>query len=140
MDRDCQLWTKNCIPCQKSKIHRHTISPPGTFSVPNERFNHIHIDLVGPLPPSEGFTYILTCIDRFTRWPEAIPISDSKAETVAKAFFFHWIARFGVPEKLTSDQGKQFESELFSELNKLLGIQKIHTTTYHPEANGILER
>lgn len=79
-------------------------------------------------------------IDRFTRWPEAIPVEDTKAETIAKAFFLHWISRFGVPLRLTSDQGRQFKSELFTELNKLLGVQKFRTTAYHPQSNGIIER
>ena len=140
MSKDIKNWCRSCIPCQKTKVHRHNKSPFEQIMVPNERFEHVHIDIVGPLPSSEGFTYCLTCIDRFSRWPEAIPISDIKAETVAKAFFLHWISRFGIPIRLTTDQGTQFESELFTELNKFLGTRKLHTTPYHPQANGLVER
>lgn len=140
MNKDIMLWCRSCVPCQKTKIQRHNKTAFEPITVPNQRFEHVHVDIVGPLPSSEGFTYCLTCIDRFTRWPEAIPISDTKAETVAKAFFLNWISRFGIPLKLTTDRGAQFESELFTELNKLLGTRKIHTTSNHPQANGIIER
>lgn len=95
---------------------------------------------MGPLPTSGGITYILTCIDRFTRWPEAFPIPNITAETTARTFVEGWIARFGVPSSVTTDRGRQFESALFRELMRLLGCSRIRTTSYHPMANGIVER
>ncbi|GBO39681.1 Retrovirus-related Pol polyprotein from transposon 412 [Araneus ventricosus] len=133
-------WTRCCVPCQRGKIQRHTVSPLGTYPVPRHRFDHVHIDLVGPLPPSLSYTYALTCVDRFLRWPKAIPLKDIKAETVASEFYANWIARFGVPERLTSDQDRQFESQLFREFARLLGVKAVHTTLYHPHANGSVER
>ena len=140
MNQDVGLWVKNCIPCQKSKVQRHTNSPIGQFDLPTCRFEHIHMDLVGPLPPSNGNSYLLTIVDRFSRWPEAYPIPDMTAETVAKTFVSNFISRFGIPLRITTDQGVQFQSHLFRELSNLLGSHHINTTTYHPQANGMVER
>ncbi|GFX86507.1 retrovirus-related Pol polyprotein from transposon 17.6 [Trichonephila clavipes] len=106
---------------------------------PSQRFDHVHLDLIGPLPPSNGYTYCLTMIDRFSKWPEAQPLKDITAETVAEAFFSSWVSRFGTPAILTTDRGRQFESSLFKALSKLLGVQKCRTTGYHPQANGMIE-
>ena len=65
---------------------------------------------------------------------------DATAESCAQALLTGWISRFGVPVTITSDQGRQFESGLWSELMKLLGIQRHRTTAYHPQANGLVER
>lgn len=139
MNVDIGNWTKACVNCQRTKIHRHTVAPPGTFA-PAGRFEHVHVDIVGPLPVSDGKRYCLTMVDRFSRWPEAEPINDISAETIARAFYRSWISRFGVPARLTTDQGRQFESELFRHLTRILGTQRSRTTAYHPQANGCVER
>ena len=104
MLKDISKWARSCIDCQKSKVHLHIRSPLQQCPVTSQRFEHIHLDVVGPLPPPEEYTYIITLIDRFFRWPEAMPVQDITAETAARTFVTHWIARFGVPKILTTDQ------------------------------------
>lgn len=99
-----------------------------------------HWHIVGPLPPSPGQVYILTCIDRFTCWPEALPMTNMTAETGALTFASGWIARFGVPSTIATDRGGQFESWLWASLLQLLGCKHLQATAYHPMVNGIIER
>ncbi|GBL74419.1 Retrovirus-related Pol polyprotein from transposon 412 [Araneus ventricosus] len=140
MKADVTLWARTCLQCQQAKISRHTRSKLSDFVPPSARFEHVHIDLVGPLPPSEGFRYCLTCVDRFSKWPEAFPLVDISANTIATAFYSGWISRFGPPLRLTTDQGTQFESALFQALTKFLGTARQRTTSYRPAANGQVER
>lgn len=139
INKDCKQWARACIECQRAKITRHVSAPLGSFSQPSQRFEHVHLDLI-IMPISEGFRYCLTCIDRFTRWPEVIPLENQEAETVARAFYTHWISRFGTPLIITTDQGRQFESNLFKYLRYLTGTNHLRTTAYHPAANGMVER
>jgi hypothetical protein len=69
-----------------------------------------------------------------------VPLKDTLAETVARAFYEHWVSRHGVPLKLSTNRGPQFRSDLFNDLCKFLGTDFIRTTAYNPKANGILER
>ena len=86
MKTDVRKWTKMCVKCQKAKVGRHTHAPPGSFPLPNERFKHIHIDITGPFPTCKGQCYLLTCIDRFSRWFEALPMPDMTAYTTDRTF------------------------------------------------------
>lgn len=69
-------------PCQRSKIHRHTKNFPQKIPIPDQRFQHVHLDLIGPLPVCQNFRYCLTMIDRFSRWPEAIPLIEISADSL----------------------------------------------------------
>ncbi|BHF60215.1 hypothetical protein SprV_0100317800 [Sparganum proliferum] len=140
MHKDLKAWTRACLGCQRSKIQRHNKAPISTFPGPGARFSHVHLDIVGHLPLSNGCSYLLTCVDRFTRWPEAIPLPDIVAPTVVKAFLSRWVAIFGAPSIITTDRGAQFESHLFQSLLSFLGCTRIRTTAYHPAANGMVER
>ena len=140
MSRDVGLWAKSCISCQKSKISTHVHSTVSPIPVPTQRFSYIHVDLVGPLPSSHGFTYLITMIDRTTRWPEAIPLSSISAESCAHAFISTWISRFGVPAALMLDRGSQFTSSIWTGVCSMLGISASTTTSFHPQSNGMVER
>ena len=137
---DIREWTKHCVSCQKAKVFRHTKSPNKTYPLPNLRFDNVHIDIVGPLPTCQNKTYLLTCIDRYTRWTEAFPISNITSETIASTFMEGWISRFGVPSSVTTDRGQQLISNLWNSFLNLLGIHAFKITAYHPQANGIIER
>jgi cleavage and polyadenylation specificity factor subunit 1 len=137
--KEVRNWARTCQACQLVKVHRHTRSAPQTFPLPDGRFHHVHVDLVGPLPPSSGYIYLVTCVDRFTRWPEVIPISNCASETVAHAFLDGWVSRFGCPAQVTTDRGSHFDSA-FAILLQMLGCQHLKTTAYHPSSNGMVER
>lgn len=78
--------------------------------------------------------------NRFTRWPVAVPLNSTTAESVARAIFQHWISIYGCPSIITTDRGPQFQSQLFTEFTNLLGARHISTTAYHPCSNGLVER
>ena len=139
VNKQVRQWAKECQNCQRAKVHRHTKAPLGEIPT-TARFHTVHIDLVGPLPSSHGFRYLATMIDRFTNWIEVVPIADMQTETVANAFLSEWISRFGVPRVLISDRGKQFESAIWANLMDKLSIKRKRTTSYHPQANGAIER
>ena len=99
------------------------------------------VDIMGPLPETEeGSKYVLVAVDYFTRWVEAYGIPNQEATTVGRKLVDEMFCRFSPPEQLHSDQGRQFESELVKEICKLLGVRKTHTTPYHPQGNGMVER
>ncbi|XP_029634962.1 uncharacterized protein LOC115210498 [Octopus sinensis] len=77
INKDIREWTKCCVACQKAKIHRHIKSPIGSFSQPDARFQHVHIDIVGPPPPSQNYSYLLTCTRQLQRTPQILHNPDT---------------------------------------------------------------
>ena len=140
MRRDTLRWARQCQTCAASKVARHTSPPVLPIQVPKVRFEHIHIDIVGPFPSDEGKKYVLTMIDRTTRWTEAVPIADTTTDTVIRKFVEEWVSRFGVPFTVTTDRGSQFTSEAWRSNLTRLGVNVGTTTSYHPQANGMVER
>jgi transposase InsO family protein len=100
----------------------------------------LSIDITGPYNTSkEGYRYLLTCIDHFTKWPEAIPLRDQEAPTIARILVNNIFSRHGVYNTVLSDRGRNFMSELVKETCMLLGAKKVFTSPYHPEGNGRIE-
>lgn len=97
MRQDIAVWVKTCNLCQLNKVVKHHHSPTLEIPVPGEPFSHSHVDFVGPLSPFHGFNHLFTIINRSTRWPEAIPMNMTTAESCADALLLHWISCFWHP-------------------------------------------
>jgi transposase InsO family protein len=138
---DIAWWCKECVGCARGKTIQHVKTQVEPIPVPRARFQHVHVDLVGPLPVSTtGRSYLMTIIDRTSRWPEAVVLPDITAETCTDAFVHAWVTRFGVPHTVTTDRGTQFTSATWACLACALGFKHVLTTAYHPQANGMVER
>ncbi len=85
LSKDVTAWARECDACQRSKIHLDFQVRLESVPFPQRRFTHIHVDLVGPLTPSNGFNHILTVIDKMSLWMEALPLANTAAAEVAAA-------------------------------------------------------
>jgi transposase InsO family protein len=136
------LWVSTCHACQARKrpVGKRRRAKMRTAPVGNP-LDRVAMDILGPLPLSDnGNRYVIVIMDYFTKWAEAVAIPDQTAITVARAFVTQFVCRLGVPYKVHTDQGPNFESELFREVCKLLGIEKTRTTPYRPQSDGLVER
>ena len=132
LTRDVALYYRTCLPCQTSKISRENKTKPVQFDIPEARFQYVHVEIVRPLLISSGYRYLLTMVDRYSRWSEAIPMMEMTAETCARAFYNNWIARFGSSGLITTNHGRQFESEFFNELLSMMGRSGLGTAGVVP--------
>ena len=106
-------------------------SPTWNLQDPHYQFDNIHVDLLGPLPPSNGYTYLLTMVDQFSWWPEAIPLKDTTTASCAQALVFHLFTSFGILVLLISQRKPQLTSQLWLSIALLLGTW-VRLTTYGP--------
>jgi transposase InsO family protein len=134
-------WPTACCCATDPVPHGQPPAAVQPIPVTAVRFTHIHVDLVGPLPTSaDGYMYLFTIIDRSTHWLEAIPLRSMDTAACVDALITGWVARFGVPSVIMSDQGRQFCSALWMNMCSLLGVDHSRTTAYHPQSNGMVER
>ena len=127
-----------CTACQTKNLSQkdqrhHLVSPQDGYP-----FQRISIDFVGPLQRShQGNTHLLTVRDTFSRWIEAFPMKDTSAKAVATVLMAQIFSRFGFPEKVHSDQGTNFTSELLKSVYGQFGIQPTMTPAYNPKSNPV---
>lgn len=138
---DCKLYVKSCSVCNKNKrLKEYPKAKLKQFysGVPLER---VHMDILGLLPITKNRNkYILMVIDQFTKWLECYPLPYQGAEIIAKVFVDNFVARFGCPLEIHTDQGENMDGNLIRQICKLLDINKAQTTPYHPSSNGQVER
>ena len=140
MWEDVKLYIKTCAECQIN-------NPPNFKNRAAYRGYHtgnpmdrVHLDIAGPFPKSkDGHKYILVIMDQFTKWVEAFPIPNQTAGVVVEKLL-EFILRLGFPVEIHTDQGRNFESELFKSVCKVLNVTKTRTTPYRPSSNGQVER
>jgi transposase InsO family protein len=130
-----------CDSCAKTKpgpgVGKYPMKPFRT----SQKFETIALDIFGPLSRTEsGNEYVLVVCDYFTKWVELFAIPDQTSLTVADKLVTEVICRYGSPKQIHSDMGRQFESGLFTEVCRLLGVHKSRTTPYRPQSDGLVER
>ena len=140
MPTDVKVHVATCDACSRNKRQKTNPKAPlqsYQAGYPNYR---VHLDVLGPFCETpRGHKYVLMVIDQFTRFLEMIPLKTQEADVMARAFFEGYVVPFGVPFILHTDQGRNFESEMFQVFCSLMEISKTRTTAYRPSSNGQVE-
>lgn len=139
---EIKAYCSSCDTCQKVGKPNQVIPPAPLYPIPvmKEPFEKILIDCVGPLPKTKaGNQFLLTIMCTATRFPEAIPLRRITTPVVVKALT-KYFTTFGLPKVIQTDQGTNFTSKLFSQVVKMLGIQHVLSSSYHPQSQGAIER
>ncbi|KAG7491797.1 hypothetical protein MATL_G00007640 [Megalops atlanticus] len=139
--RDVATFCIRCDVCTAKKGPTDRSRAPLQQLFSGSPMERVAIDVLGPFPRSEaGNRYVLIAMDYFTKWPEAYAIPSQETAVIVDRLLEGLFSRFGVPESLHSDQGRNFESQVFAEVCRRLGIEKTRTTPLHPQSDGLVER
>jgi transposase InsO family protein len=137
MQKDVEQLVQRCRRCVCRKAR--SIPAPLSPIVTSQPLELVCMDFL-LVEPSAGYEHILVITDHFTKFARAIPTKNESALTTARALYDNFITVYGVPTRVLSDQGRNFESKLIKELCTLTGISKSRTTPYHPMTNGSCEK
>jgi transposase InsO family protein len=138
---DIETWCRKCATCAASKgprtrsrglMKQYNVGAP---------FESTAFDIAGPFPVTDsGNKYIMVVMDYFSKWSEAYGLPNQEAVTVSRDMMENWICRYGLPLEMHSDQGRNFESNVFQGVCELLGVRKTRSTPLHPQSDGMVER
>lgn len=136
MSLDVETKVSTCERCVRRKAKAEKAFPLVNIET-SRPLELVCMDYLSLEPDGKGTKNILVITDHFTKYAVAIPTADQKAKTVAKALWSNFFIHYGIPERLHSDQGRDFESAVIKDLCQLLGIKKTRTTPYHPRGNPV---
>ncbi|XP_074346209.1 uncharacterized protein LOC141684979 [Apium graveolens] len=140
MRGDAVNFVRACDRCQRFANYSSMPATLLTSMISPWPFAMWGIDLIGELPKARGdVKYAVVVVDYFTKWAEAMPLTTITAKKIRDFVFNSIVCRFGIPYKLVSDKGKQFDSKELRQLYEDLKIKKEFTTVYHPQSNGQTE-
>ena len=141
MSQDVQEWLRACKSCQQAKPGVKAGKMPMKLDLVGAPMRRCGMDLQGPFPRSNGgMVYILVIQDYFSKWVELFPLPDKTAQTVAEILVKEFFTRYGVCNRLHSDQGMEFDAALTHELCEMWGVTKTRTSPFAPWSNGMVER
>lgn len=140
MQKDIEHFVTNVCECLKKKQPVRQTRAPLTPIHTTHPFEMVSIDFLHLDTCKQGFEYILVVMDHFTRFAQAYATKDKSAKTVAEKLFNDFALKFSFPCKIHHDMGKEFDNKLLKKLKELCGICGSHTTLYHPQGNGQVER
>ena len=139
MSNDIEEWIKKCDRCLRRKAATNIRAPLMNVNT-SYPLELVCFDFLSLESSKGGFSSILVITDHYTKFAMAIPTKNQTAKTTAEAFFNNFIVHYGIPTRLHSDQGANFESDIIKELCLLTNIKKTHTSVYHPQGNAGPER
>ena len=138
MQMDVASYINSCPRCIRRKTQPDT-APLHNIEA-TQPLELIHLDYLQIEPRKGNIENVLIVTDHFTRYAQAYPSKTQTALATAKLLWNNFIIHYGFPNKIISDQGCNFESELLANLCEVAGVQKLRTTPYHPQTNGQCER
>ncbi|XP_072569287.1 uncharacterized protein [Paramormyrops kingsleyae] len=136
MATDVENKVRTCSRCVCRKALPERAAPLVNIQV-TRPLELVCMDFLSLEPDRSNTKDILVITDFFTKYAVAVPTPNQKARTVAKSLWENFIVHYGVPEKLHSDQGPDFESKTIKELCDIVGVKKVRTTPYHPRGNPV---
>ena len=135
---DIKNYINSCHICNLIKSHRLKVPPARVWPICKDKWERVHIDLIGPLPRSEIFKYIFVITDAFTRFTWIHPMEDKSAISVAKAIT-KFMGTFSAPEIIISDNGAEFNNRMITEFMRLNKCKFKTVIAYRPSSNGLVE-